>query len=549
MLGLSPKALSPLALLVGCAGALLGTSPVLAQPGKTPPAAASKAGATKDWWRDAVWYTIDIRSFADRSVGKSSQDGNGEFLGAADHVSYLNDGDAAKGGDLGVKGVRIVMPLQADKAQRGVMDYYSTDLTLGSAEDLKTLISECHSRGVRVVIDLPVASTSAEHPWFKEASSANSPMRSWYVWSGAMPAGGEKSWFKAEDGSAYYLATGGKDFPRLNIANPEVTASLVEAAKFWLIDQEADGVCLVGAGEVAAGQNGAHADGAAGQKWLADLTGAIKRARSTAVVFAEGFSASDAAKTPAAAADAVLSHETVRTIAESIRSGDAAAIIAAAQPGAGATPMVAMGSPEAGRVASILGGDAALQKVAATVYLTLPGVSSVYYGEELGMGAKSSTPRAIMQWKDSENAGFGPAKPWQEIGSDVKTVNVESQAKDEHSVLATCKRLVKLRQESAALSRGQFTPVVADHASVLAYLRHQGEDVYMVIANLGEQPLTEYALTLTTSPLRGTMDVADVTGSKGLSAVLSPEGGFSDYRPLDRIEGRTAYVLKLSAKK
>ena len=48
---------------------------------------------------------------------------------------------------------------------------------------------------------------------------------------------------------------------------------------------------------------------------------------------------------------------------------------------------------------------------------------------------------------------------------------------------------------------------------------------------------------------RGTMDVADVTGSKGLSAVLSPEGGFSDYRPLDRIEGRTAYVLKLSAKK
>ena len=40
-----------------------------------------------EWWRDAVFYEIYVRSFAD-----SNGDGVGDLPGIAAHLSYLRDG-------------------------------------------------------------------------------------------------------------------------------------------------------------------------------------------------------------------------------------------------------------------------------------------------------------------------------------------------------------------------------------------------------------------------------------------------------------------------
>src|SRR5690349_16262650 len=54
-------------------------------------AEANKPG----WWRDAVFYEIFVRSFADAKQGPMANDGIGDLQGLIDHLDYLNDGRGA----------------------------------------------------------------------------------------------------------------------------------------------------------------------------------------------------------------------------------------------------------------------------------------------------------------------------------------------------------------------------------------------------------------------------------------------------------------------
>ena len=60
------------------------------------------------------------------------------------------------------------------------------------------------------------------------------------------------------------------------------------------------------------------------------------------------------------------------------------------------------------RLMTQLGNDAQKVKAAASVYLTLPGVPFIYYGEEIGMQgyAPDSGGRLPMQWSGGQNAGL-----------------------------------------------------------------------------------------------------------------------------------------------
>ena len=55
------------------------------------------------WWRDAVFYEIFVRSFAD-----SNGDGIGDFRGLTEKLDYLNDGDPQTSNDLGVNAVWLM---------------------------------------------------------------------------------------------------------------------------------------------------------------------------------------------------------------------------------------------------------------------------------------------------------------------------------------------------------------------------------------------------------------------------------------------------------
>ncbi|HEX5839310.1 MAG TPA: alpha-amylase family glycosyl hydrolase, partial [Anaerolineales bacterium] len=144
------------------------------------------------WWNDAVFYEIFVRSFRD-----SDGDGIGDFNGIIEKLDYLQD--------LGVKGVWL-MPINPSPSYHGydVTDYYAVHPDYGSMEDFKRLLDEAHKRDIKIIMDLVLNHTSAQHPWFKSALAPGSEHREWYVWSetdpGYLGPWGAQAWHRASNG-------------------------------------------------------------------------------------------------------------------------------------------------------------------------------------------------------------------------------------------------------------------------------------------------------------------------------------------------------------
>ncbi len=128
--------------------------------------------------------------------------------------------------------------------------------------------------------------------------------------------------------------------------------------------------------------------------------------------------------------------------------------------------------------------------------LSLPGTPVLYYGDEIGMGdniylGDRNSVRTPMQWDSGRNAGFSRANPQQlylplvtDPAYHFEVVNVEAQQNNPHSLLWWMKRLLAHRKRFEAFGRGSLEFVAADNPKVLAYLRRQGDQCLLVVANL-----------------------------------------------------------------
>src|SRR5438105_12416800 len=125
------------------------------------------------WFKRAVFYEIHIRGFYD-----GNDDGSGDFRGLTEKLDYLQW--------LGIDCVWL-LPMYPSPLRDGgydIADFYSIHPDYGTVEDFRVFVEQAHQRGIRVVADLVVNHTSADHPWFQEArSDPKSPKRDWYVWS------------------------------------------------------------------------------------------------------------------------------------------------------------------------------------------------------------------------------------------------------------------------------------------------------------------------------------------------------------------------------
>jgi alpha-glucosidase len=193
------------------------------------------------WWREAVFYQVYPRSFAD-----SDGDGVGDLEGIRRHLDHLRW--------LGVDAVWICPFYPSPMADFGydVADYTDVDPLFGTLDDFDRLVDEAHARGIRVLVDWVPNHTSDRHPWFQESrSSLHSPKRDWYVWrdSGGGPGGRPNNWKAAFGGDAWtwdeatrqwYLHLFLPEQPDLNWSNPEVVQAMHGVLRFWL-DRGVDG--------------------------------------------------------------------------------------------------------------------------------------------------------------------------------------------------------------------------------------------------------------------------------------------------------------------
>lgn len=165
-------------------------------------------------------------------------------------------------------------------------------------------------------------------------------------------------------------------------------------------------------------------------------------------------------------------------------------------------------------------------KMLAMLLHSLPGTPFVYQGEEIGMtnmrfptieqyndpDAKNTyhqqllagaTPeqalaeaqmvsrdnaRTPMQWDSSKNAGFTSGEPWLGINPNYTRINVENQKNDPHSIYSCYKKLIALRKESSAMSKGDLEILPVDSDTLFALKRTFQNEVLLSFHNFSSEP-------------------------------------------------------------
>jgi alpha-glucosidase len=107
------------------------------------------------WWRDAVFYQVYVRSFAD-----SNGDGVGDLPGITGNLDYLRE--------LGVDAIWLTPFYPSPQADHGydVADYVGVEPLFGTLDDFDELIATAHAQDIRVIVDIVPNHSSSEHPWF-----------------------------------------------------------------------------------------------------------------------------------------------------------------------------------------------------------------------------------------------------------------------------------------------------------------------------------------------------------------------------------------------
>lgn len=184
----------------------------------------------KKWWQREVVYQIYPRSFQD-----SNNDGIGDLKGIISRLDYLKD--------LGVTMLWLCPIFKSPMDDNGydISDYLKIASEFGTMEDLKALIAQSKSRGIKIILDLVLNHTSDEHAWFQEAlKNPQSPYHDYYIFKEAQEVPnnwrsvfGGSVWEKVEGRNEYYFHSFGKKQPDLNWENPKLREALYSMINKW----------------------------------------------------------------------------------------------------------------------------------------------------------------------------------------------------------------------------------------------------------------------------------------------------------------------------
>ncbi|MHB1341822.1 MAG: alpha-amylase family glycosyl hydrolase [Coriobacteriia bacterium] len=489
------------------------------------------------WWQTGVIYQIAVPSFFD-----ADGDGRGDLRGIMEKLDYLNDGTASS---LGV-GTIWLTPINTSPLNDfgyDVSDYYSINPIYGTMQVFDELVSACHERGMRVMMDLVLNHTSSEHPWFVESrSSCDNPRRDWYVWrDGRAPGRPPNEWLAVVEGSAWeYDEITGQYYyhaflpfqPDLNWRNPEVKHEMLGVVRYWL-DKGVDGFRLDLINFLYEDEqlrdNPTKLFGVRpylAQKHLHDFSQpeSLEIARDLRRLSDEsgdrvlmGEICSDSREDCVAYLGDGTDRLHLSFYLDFIRQKWSAAGFRTSVQWLeehlppDTWPCYYLNNHDLPRTYTRLGGrgnESARAKVAAAMLLTLRGTPIIYYGEEIGM-PESRVPRSVMddplgpkywplgvsrdgcrtpmQWSPGRNAGFTEGAPWLPVDGSYPLTNVELENGTPGSLLNWYRRLIHLRRAKAALHSGAYAPIEDVPRGVFAYTRQSGDETVAVLLNFTAQ--------------------------------------------------------------
>lgn len=512
---------------------------VVSSPTESPSQTATPAieTAPANWWNEAVFYEIFVRSYYD-----TDGNGIGDFNGITQKLDYIES--------LGANAIWL-MPIHPSPSYHGydVTNYYNVNPQYGTMDDFKNLLIEAHKRDIHIVIDLILNHTSSQHPWFKSASSDPvSPYRDYYVWSETSKGG---KWYAGGQGFYFGLFCG--CMPDLNYNNPAVTADMEKITNFWLNNIGVDGFRVDAAKHLI--ENGDKIENTpATHEWYKSFYTEYKAQNPQAYAVGEVFGAGSSVikSYTGDQLDQIFNFEMSSGFVNSANGGASSGITSAFKFAMQDMPdynfATFLTNHDQTRSMSTFNGNIDKAKIASFLMLTSPGTPFIYYGEEIGMkGQKPDEDlRVPMQWSDSVNAGFSTGSPWRAPNQDYTTVNVAAQTEDPNSLLSHYQTLIQLRREHPALQSGNAILLETDNPAVFALLRTSGSENILILVNLGKTPVSDYKLSLDEGVLTdGILTPSSLFGTAQAQPLEIINGKLSGYIPMSELLPYQTCVFEL----
>lgn len=458
-----------------------------------------------------TWYQILVWSFCD-----SNGDGIGDLQGVISKLDYLET--------LGVTGIWL-LPIHPSSSYHkyDVDDYYAIDPDYGTMEDFDQLIAECDQRGIKVILDLVVNHTSANHPWYTEAVEyLQNVGLGQYGYEDECKYFGYYNFVESESnpspkyskvgGTIYHVECDfGSNMHDLNWDNPNVREEVKAIMQFWL-DKGVGGFRVDAAKHFFSGSVEKNVEVL---KWMQETAESIKpdvymvaevwetnytliaryyeSGMTSLFNYAFGNYSGKLMKVVNGRGNAT----TVSSWAEALQTASSA--YEASNPNYIDASFIS--NHDVGRSFDFAGKDEYRAKLAGAMNLFMSGSAFIYYGEEIGMTGGDSDPsrRAPMYWNAERDDGTTDLTPGCVLPADGYPLgSYEEQKDDAYSIYNYYRQAIALRNALPVIARGKQTCESALNVDCVSAVRKTwNEDTCIIIVNVDEEAatsdLSEYA--------------------------------------------------------
>ena len=477
--------------------------------GSSAPTAKLKAEASND--KSPNFYQVWIGSFCD-----SNADETCDLPGLISKLDYINDGDPNSGEDLGADAIWL-SPMMPSKSYHkyNVRDYFDIDPEFGTLSDFDTLIEECHKRGVNVIIDLVLNHSGDDHEFFvKACDELREGKEDGYARYYNVSKTTDNTYNRAIPGSDYYYeGPFSPDMPDWNLSYEGTREYFEKVTKFWLErgvdgfrldavkffkDRNTDPVEFLGWFYTMAQKYNPDVY-MVGEDW--DDPSYIYDMYDSGVDSFFNFKFGNSGGEFATASHGYINDfvKRLKKYDDNIKKHNENAINANF-----------LTNHDMVRIANMLDEDD--YKMAAALYMLAPGNTFTYYGEEIGIEAPNTTNdasyRTAMIWDNKELPDIyvpgvaGVEENW--LGG------VKQQLAEDHSLLNTYRKLIKIRHQNPEIARGDITELIETEDNKFGgyIIDHDGSRV--AIIHNGSDEAKELNIDMITKPeLRG-WSVADL---------------------------------------
>lgn len=460
------------------------------------------ATASTDKYRN--YYQIFVNSFAD-----SNGDQVGDLQGIIDNLDYLNDGDPNTGNDLGVDGIWLTPIMPSPSYHKyDVTDYYNIDPDFGTLETFDKLVSECHKRGINIILDLVLNHASSQHPYYlkavEEVEEGN--LDGYAQYFEIHPT----SYFDSDTQTNYLShamaceANFTEEMPEWNLNSEKTREEFAKITKFWL-DRGVDGFRL----DAVKYFSNKSTDGTEFLNWFCD-----KCKETNPDVYVVGENWDDDSKIQEIFKSGIDSQFAFKF---SQSSGTLTTEVIAQRGTAIAKkvmnyndkmynnnenyiPTMFLSNHDMVRSGNSLEPKGlSYQKMAASVYMLFPGNPFIYYGEEIGITAPNTTSDSAYRTPmifDSNNLPNIWVNGVGDVAKDTKYGGAKQQQADPNSLLSFYSRIIKIKNQNPEIARGKITGLQTfDNTAICAYYVEYNGTKLMIIHNMNAEENAELTIT------------------------------------------------------